>query len=294
MEFSSMTTAARALRGGRSDWRLHALSVFSLAVAFVCLASALLVVVNLQAVEARWARAGRASIYLKDGVADDDVAALRRALAQTPGVSGTRYLSQADARKDVLGDGVAGALAALPPEAFPASVELDFTPELGDESIATLVAKLRSVPSVESVETYQRWTERLAALLRGGVAASAVLAVVVFAAVVSVVASTMRLALQRRRREIEVLKLVGATDAYVRGPFVLEGAMEGVLGAIAALLLLGLLFSIVRGRFDADLAMLIGMAPVFLPWPFALGLTALGAMLGAIAALAGVRRFAAV
>ena len=113
MEFSSMTTAARALRGGRSDWRLHALSVFSLAVAFVCLASALLVVVNLQAVEARWARAGRASIYLKDGVADDDVAALRRALAQTPGVSGTRYLSQADARKDVLGDGVAGALAAL-------------------------------------------------------------------------------------------------------------------------------------------------------------------------------------
>ncbi len=57
----------RTWRAGRRDWRLQPLSIFSLAVAFVCLASALLVVTNLMAVRDRWSRAGRATVYLRDG-----------------------------------------------------------------------------------------------------------------------------------------------------------------------------------------------------------------------------------
>jgi len=80
------------------EWRLHALSVFSLAVAFVCLGAALLVVTNLRAAENRWAHAGRASVYLKDGASQDDVEALRGALVLVPGVTGARYMSSGDAR----------------------------------------------------------------------------------------------------------------------------------------------------------------------------------------------------
>ena len=87
-------------------------------------------------------------------------------------------------------------------------------------------------PAVETVETYQRWTEKLSTLLGGGVTASGCLAIIVLAAVVSVIASTMRLLLTRRRMEVEVLKLVGASDAFVRRPFVIEGAPT----ALAALL----------------------------------------------------------
>ena len=57
-------------RAGRSNWRLQALSIFSLAVAFVCLASALLVVTNLESVRERWSRAGRATVYLRDDVGE--------------------------------------------------------------------------------------------------------------------------------------------------------------------------------------------------------------------------------
>jgi predicted lysophospholipase L1 biosynthesis ABC-type transport system permease subunit len=71
--------------------------------------------------------------------------------------------------------------------------------------------------------------------------------------VVSVIGSTMRLLLHRRRSEVEVLKLVGATDGFVRRPFVVEGAAQGAAGAGAALLLLGGLFLIVRGHFDVEL-----------------------------------------
>jgi cell division transport system permease protein len=292
----SVSTTRRAQRGMVREWRLHALSVFSLAVAFVCLGAALLVVTNLRAVEQRWAHAGRASVYLKEGATQDEVDALRVAVARVPGVTGVRYVSSGDARVEFGQREVdrSAALAALPVEAFPASIELDVAPDMPDPELGDIVAKMKELPAVDDVETYQSWTERLARLVRGGVAASALLAIVVLAAVLAVVGSTMRLALQRRRAEVEVLKLVGATDGFVKKPFVVEGSVQGAMGAAGAIALLAVLFVLVRGRLDGELASLVGVEPTFLPWPIALGMVALGALLGATAALASLRKMVAV
>jgi cell division transport system permease protein len=290
----SMASVGRVWRSGRGEGRVYMLSVFSLAVAFVCLSSALLIVFNLRAVEMRWARAGRISVYLRDGTSQDQVAQLRRALEQTPAGASTRHVTAADARKEMVEDGVAGSLAVLPVEAFPASIELALTDEVTDEQVAAIAQKLRDVPTIESVETYQRWTDRISALVRGGVAASAVLALVVLAAVVSVISSTMRFALHRRRIEVEVLKLVGATDRFVRRPFLVEGALQGALGAAASLALLALLYAIVRGKFDDELGVLLGVHPTFLPWEIMAAMVAAGAVLGALSAFAGVRKLSAV
>jgi len=100
----------------------------------------------------------------------------------------------------------------------------------------------------------------------------------------------MRFALQRRRAEVEVLRLVGATDRFVKAPFVIEGSLQGALGAIGALVLLGALFIIVHSRLDGELALMLGVEPSFLPWPVAVGMVALGVMLGAAAASLGLRK----
>ncbi len=292
----SVSTSRRARRGMVREWRLHALSVFSLAVAFVCLGAALLVVTNQRADEDRWAHAGRASVYLKDGATQDEVDALRAALARVPGVTGVHYVSCGDARVEFGEHELANnaALAALPVEAFPASIELDVAPDMPDAELTDIVAKMKELPSVDDVETYQSWTERLARLIRGGVAASALLALVVLTAVLAVVGSTMRMALQRRRTEVEVLKLVGATDGFVKKPFVIEGSLQGAFGAAGAVALLGVLFVVVRGRLDTELASLVGVEPAFLPWPAVLGMVVLGGVLGAVAALASLRKMVAV
>jgi cell division transport system permease protein len=277
------------------EWRLHTLSVFSLAVAFVCLGAALLVVTNLRAAEVRWSHAGRASVYLKDASSQDDVDALRAALLRVPGVTGVRYVSSGDARTEFGRELEAhDDLAGLPVEAFPASIELDVAPDMPDADLADMVAKMKQLPAVDDVETYQSWTARLSKLVRGGVAAAALLALVVLAAVLAVVGSTMRLVLQRRRTEVEVLKLVGATDAFVKKPFVVEGGVQGALGALGAVALLGVLFMTVRGRFDTELAVLVGIEPTFLPWPVALAMVALGAALGAVASWLSLRRLVTV
>ena len=290
MKASLMSTASRAWRGGRAGWKLHILSSFSSAVAFVCLASALLVVFNLDSVRERWARAGRASIYLREGTSEESVGELRKALEQTGGITSVRYVSQADARREVVGDRSDDTLAALPVEAFPASIEIEVAHGLSDTEVASITEKLGKIGAVESIETYQRYTEKLKSLLHAGVIASLILALVVLAAVVSVVASTVRLSLQRRKIEIEVLHLVGASESYVRGPFVVEGCVQGASGAAAAVVLLGLLYLLVREHAAEMLRVMIGVSPTFLPWYAVLSLVALGAALGAIASQFSLRR----
>lgn len=285
-----MTPIERAWRGTKNDWRLHALSVFSVAVAFVCLASALLVVVNVSHVRDRWSSSGRASVYLKKGADREQIANIQRALRASDGVTDVKFVSSDDARHELTTESDDPIIDQLPTEAFPASLEVSVQSDVAATRLDKLAQQLGALPAVDRVETYAAWSDRLAALLAGGVTASGLLALIVLAAVVSVVSSTIRLALQRRRIEVEVLKLVGATDDYVRRPYVVEGAAQGALGATLALALLGALFAIVQSHFDASFATLLGMTPSFLPWTLALGLIVSGGALGAIAALLSVRR----
>ncbi len=285
-----MTPLERAWRGSKNDWRLHLLSVFSVAVAFVCLAASVLVVVNVHGVRARWAETGRASVFLKPDASEDQIETIQKALRGSEGVTEAKYVSSEEARREITASKDDEVLAALPTEAFPASIEVRVADQAAAERLEKLSGQLGALPAVESVETYQAWSDRLGALLTGGVTAAGLLALVVLGAVVSVVSSTIRLTLQRRRIEVEVLKLVGATDTYVRRPFVVEGAAQGGVGALMALLLLGVLYAIVRSHFDMDLALLFGVTPTFLPWFVCLGMIALGASLGAAAAYGSLRR----
>jgi cell division transport system permease protein len=285
-----MTPMQRAWRGAKNDWRLHVLSVFSVAVAFVCLAAALLIVVNVDQMRERWASTGRASVYLKSGSTREQAAAIEKALRASEGVIDVRFVSSEDARRELVGAGLDPILAAIPDDAFPPSLEVMVQGQGSSATLERLAAQLGSLAEIESVETYASLSDRLGALLTGGVSASLLLAAVVLAAVVSVVSSTIRLTLQRRKVEVEVLKLVGATDGYVRRPFVVEGAAQGALGATLAIALLAVLFSIVSSHFDASLAVLLGVKPAFLPWSWNLLLIAAGAVLGALAALGSLRR----
>jgi len=278
-----MNAWQRALRGGRHDWQLHLSSVFSVTVAFICLGSALLVVANIEELRARWTHTGRASVYLQPNADQAEVDAITTALEGTRGVTRVDHVTSEAAREELLhsGDEI---LAGLPPEAFPASLEVRVTDPEHTGALARMAEQLRFLPRVEAVETYEAWGDRLGALLSSALAAAAILALVVLGTVVTVVGSTIRLSLQRRRVEVQVLKVVGATDDYVRRPFVIEGAAQGALGATLALGVMVMLFLAAYARFDSELSLLLGAAPRFLPWYVALGLVGLGTSLGALSA----------
>jgi cell division transport system permease protein len=287
-----MNALQRALRGGRHDWQLQLSSVFSVGVAFICLASTLLIVANVQALRERWAHEGRASVYLQPSADPADIEAIMTALKNTRGVMEVEHVSSEAARKELLksGDEI---LAGLPAEAFPASLEVRVHDPERSGALARMAEKLRLLPRVEAVETYEAWGQRLGTLLGSALVAAAVLALVVLATVASVVSSTIRLSLQRRKLEVQVLKVVGATDDYVRRPFVIEGAAQGAFGAAVALFVVVIVFLAGYARLDTEFLLLLGAPPSFLPWYATLGMLALGTSLGALSAHISVRKLLA-
>jgi len=108
---------------------------------------------------------------------------------------------------------------------------------------------------------------------------------------VVIVMNTIRTAVYHRRKEIEVMKLVGATEWFVRGPFVLEGVMTGLIAASIALALLVVAYEPAVGRFKSDIAFIpLSYDPAFIS-SLARDLLLGGAMLGALGSYIGVRRY---
>lgn len=284
-----MNAWRRALRGGRHEWRLHALSACSVAVAFLCLAGALLLLTNIRQVAQRFGHTGRASVYLKQNSSRFEVQSLLTALGAAPEVGSVEHIPPEVARSELLQSGDT-LLAELPLDAFPESIELKLAEGSGALAATRLAERLRLLPAVEAIDTYQAWNARILELLESAQAAAAVLALFVLAAAASVVAATIRLSLEKRAVEVSVLKVVGATHSYVQRPFVIEGGVQGAGGAGLAVGVLVLLFFIVERRFDAQLALLLGAPPSFLPGPVVGGLVVLGAALGAGSAYISVRR----
>jgi cell division transport system permease protein len=107
-------------------------------------------------------------------------------------------------------------------------------------------------------------------------------AMLVFAAALTV-ASVVRFALVARREEIHIMQLVGAPIAYIRGPFVVEGLIQGGIGAIVALVVLWITFFVVRSRAEALVEAAIDPGSlVFLSFPAAAGLLLAGMAVGSL------------
>jgi cell division transport system permease protein len=290
------TMYKRAKRGIREDAKLYAIAVSTLTVAFLCLATALLGVTNLADLADRWGRTHRMSVYLKDGAAAEDVERLRAVLGSLPAVAKVDHLSSAAAREQFLRDAQASSdLSGLPAEAFPASVEVEFTNEATDERIQEVAGKVAAFgAAVDDVDTYRTWFDRLGTLLSASRTAAGLLALLVLICVFAVVSNTIRLAVASRRDEIEMLKMCGATDSFVRAPLVLEGALQGLTASALSMFILALGYLLLRGRIDATLGPIAGLHLSFLHPLVALGIVLAGGIVGALGSAVSIRRYMAV
>jgi cell division transport system permease protein len=146
------------------------------------------------------------------------------------------YVDRAEAlarlRAD-LGD-LASTLDGLTHNPLPPTLEIRSRTQLSPAELRALASGLGKLEGVADVDYGREWLDRIEALGRALRAAGFGALALVLGAAILVVANTIRLAVYARRDEIEIMKLVGATDAYVRLPFLLEGALQGVMGALLA------------------------------------------------------------
>lgn len=222
----------------RRPW-LHLVSVLTLAAAFTSFAATLTAALNLDQLVARWVGSAELTVYLRDDSTEADLEHLAAAVASTDGVARVEPVSQSAARERFAsGLGEYEDLArGLPEGAFPSSLEVHLGPRLSrdQQQRNALAARLAQVEMIKEVEVYDEWFERLSAVSLVGRLGAWGLGLVSLVVAMLVVAAAVRAGVGARRREIEVLRIVGATDRYVRVPFLLEGALEAALAMGIAL-----------------------------------------------------------
>jgi cell division transport system permease protein len=225
---------------------VQAVAVGTIAVALLFVGMVRIAALNLGRMARSWGDGVQVTVYLEDGVAPAREKKIADALVALPGVATVKTVDghEAYARlKKSLGD--RGALLdGVEDGLLPTSMEVSFREGLaGAVERRPELERLRRTPGVEEVEMMGDWVDRLVAAERLLSVGALLLGLLVGVACLYVVGSTIRLGVYARREEIEILQLVGATEGFVRAPFLVEGALQGAFGASLAL---GLLYGLYR------------------------------------------------
>ena len=286
-----------ALRQGwASLWRSRGSSTFAvvaIALAMIVLGALLLLTWNVEQLLARWSSAAEFSVYLRDDATSEQRGAIESLIDQSGVTAGREYVSKSDAltrfRREFVE--LTSLTTGFEDNPFPASVEVRVRSEAdADARAEELVRRLAAAPGVADVRYDREWLARIASGLATIRAAGLALATLMAIAAGVTVATVVRLGLYARREELEIMELVGAPLTFIRGPFIAEGLLQGGLGALLALVLLGLTYAVVISWWGQDLNTLFdGGAVEFLPPSLLAYLVAGGMAVGSAGGFAASR-----
>lgn len=201
---------------------------------------------NAQQLSGGWDGAAQISLFLKRAVPDDEANRLARQIQKLPEVANVSYISRREALQEFQRlSGFGDALEALKDNPLPSVLVIRPTPAASTPAATEkLLQRLQGYPPVDIAQLDMQWVKRLYVIMelvrRGVVVLAALLAL----AVLLVVGNTIRLAIQNRRDEIVVMKLIGGTDAFIRRPFLYTGFWYGLFGGVIAWLLVSLSLTI--------------------------------------------------
>jgi len=274
----------------RNGW-LNLAAAGTTAVSLFILGIAILLVINTNFIAGSWESNVEIMAYLNDGVTGKALTALSTQIQAIPEVKDVRFISKDEAlssleqqfgQNNQLQDSLGGS------NPLPDAFQVRTTDPREVDGVANLLGHL---PGVDQVRYGQGVVDKLLELtywirLVG-------LAIVALLGICSIflIATTIRLTLFARRREIGIMKMVGATDWYVRWPFLLEGVILGATGALLAIALLYLSYRTLASKIMETLPFLPLMNSTLVLLQLFGGLLATGAVLGMVGSLISVHRY---
>jgi len=276
-------------RGGASN----VLAVATIGLALFVFGAFLLVTSSLDRVMAGWSASAEMSVYLRDDASAEQREAIEATLGGNALVERRDFVSKADATRRFRRDfpDLAAAADSLAANPLPASYELRLRAKdiVAGSEVERLAQSMAQMAGVSDVRYDRQWLDRLArvagALRLIGFALAAALAV----AAGLTTASVVRLALMGRRDEVEIMTLVGAPLTAIRGPFILEGVLQGGLGATIALIGLRIAYQLVRVRLLADIPGLDAATIPFLSPAALIAIVGGGVAVGCVGGLIATR-----
>ncbi len=272
------------------SWRAALLAILTIAAGLFVLGFFVMVNNNLQQILGRWMESAEMSVFLKDDITKEQVQAIEGTITASGLALEQKHLSKEDAvarfREDF--PDLAGAASRLDRNPFPASMEVRLAPAApgAASTVDGLVTRLGAMPGVADVRYDRRWLSRLGSAVQFLRTVGLVIVGLLAIAAALTVANVVRLAAYARRDEIEIMQLVGAPFAFIRGPFVAEGILQGGFGALVAIASLWAVFMVGKAWYGRMALEGLGLSTlVFLPAGAVLGLVAGGMLLGCVGGL---------
>jgi cell division transport system permease protein len=278
-----------AMRDLRRTGRVGLSAILLIALSLTALGGFWLLSLNLGRAIDQWGDRVRVIVYLKEEPAAAKFDELIQRIESVGGIQRLRYISKAEALRALkrsLGS-QADVAEQLPRNPLPASIEV--TPDAAiatPEGTRALVARLATLPEVEEVQGGSQWVDGLAQFRRLFQGVGLVIGAVLALAAILTVTTATTLVLHLRRDEMEIMRLVGATENVIRMPRLLQGLAQGLVAAIVALAALEVAYALAVPRLEPLLPVTLGIERVtFLSPLHALALIATGALLGAVGGL---------
>lgn len=274
---------------------VHLIGIGTMVVSLLIFGTFLLLFVNLNTWIHGWGHSLSMSVYLEDGIdraARDNISS---SIREFPSAEIERYISKEDALKDLtraLG-AEAGLLEGLTRNPLPASFEVVFkdieSPETDPQKIKKVIEK---IDGVNEVQYSEEWLKRFEGLMNVVRLVGFVIGGLLCIGVLFIVTNTTKLTIYSRKHEIEIQKLVGATDWFVKTPFLLEGVIQGILSGFFSLLMLfsGYLFLSAKKVHFLGLTVLDF---IFLPREYVVAIFMISVSLGLAGSFIAVGRFLA-
>lgn len=273
--------------------RTSFVAIGMIAISLLIVGAFLLVAENLARAAEQWQGRSRVIIYFDAQATPAQIAAIDGWLASQKTLASRRFVSRDEALRRFKSyftnlDDVIGQLGENP---FPASFEIDITPQVAQEQqFREQMAQLRTMPGVDQVQYDWEWIARLRRLVSivnlVGLVAGGILAI----AAAFTIANVIRLTMVLYREEIEIMRLVGATERIIRGPFLIEGFLQGLFGALLAVALLFVAYEAARRSLAPSASMLWGfLFKGFLPWQKVAAMIAGGMIAGWLGSWFSVR-----
>ena len=231
--------------------------------------------------------------YLQETISSEQAEVLRSKVADWPEVEGITYISkeQALARFRSQLREYAGILEGLKENPLPASLELTLMPQYGRSgNIKELSTRLGRLPGVAEVQYGRKWMAKLRVFVEVMKLVGITVGGLLLIATIFVISNTIRLTFYSRREELEIMRLVGATDFFIKAPFLIEGLLHGLGGALLAAGGLSLLILFLFSHLDLPLRLAV-MAGSLPTGQLVAGFLGLGLLLGILGSMVSLRRF---
>ncbi len=243
----------RAVQDLRDNGFLSSVTIITIALSVLIVSAFALFFTNANDLMNYWEKGIKIMAYLKPGTSQKNLHDIKRNIQEIYGVQDVTFISKEEAFKKLEQQmkRQSSILMNLNENPLPDALEIRMTTSSQrSEKVEEIATKIESMPSIEDIEYGQQWLRRFTNIFDLFRLAGYTMGGIFFIAAVFIMSNTIRLATYMRREEIEIMRLVGASEKFIKGPFYIESIIQGTLGGMGGIAALFITFRLISSTVE--------------------------------------------